>query len=363
MKQVLIVINRIPTNYGGAERQIYNLVNNNSSDMKIQYSIATDLQNINKHFHSEFLIKKIKIFDLYKNGKRRINRLIRLRRIIKEEKIDIIQSYLSGDNVLCAFAKFRTHVKHISGCRSDYGSKNFKRSTSRKLIDFFSWLYSDKIISNNNTGVKYLQGLPFIDKGKIVVINNGISIPYKLEPNFNSKIIIGCMGNLHRYKNQMILVEAYYKIQYKAELLIAGEGNEKNNIINYLERLNIDHRKVLLGKVTDITTFYNSINIFVHPSLREGSPNALLEAMAHEKLCIVSDIKENREALGELPPECFFSPYDSDDLLKKINYWKKNSEYAKKIAKKNRLRIKANFSLNNLKKSQNKIYNELLREK
>ncbi len=359
MKKILIVVDRIPLDYGGAEKQIYNLLSSNFRDYNIEYSIATRLQNINNNFYSDFLKKNIKIFDLYKNGGSRFNRAILLKNIIKKEKIDFIQSYLSGDNILCAVAKFGTNTKHISGARSDYGNKNFKRSFSRKFLDYFSWLLSDKIISNNNSGVKYLSKLCFIKKEKIVVINNGIRIPNRSGFNDMGKVTIGCLGNLHDYKNQKILIEAYSKIHSDSELLIAGDGIERENIIDYLKSFNIEPQKTLLGKITDVTNFYNSINIFVHPSLREGSPNSLLEAMAHKKLCIVSNIEENREALGESPDECFFEPNDSNDLVKKINFWIKKHEYAEEIAKKNYLRIKKKFSISELIKSHRSVYDHL----
>tara|TARA_Y100001970_G_scaffold270265_1_gene363910 strand:+ start:1839 stop:2921 length:1083 start_codon:yes stop_codon:yes gene_type:complete len=358
-KNILIVIDEIPKNFGGAERQIYNLVINNIIDNGIQISISTRLNNINEDIYSGFLKNNIKVYDLYENGGGRIKRLLQLKKILKKEKIDIVQSYLSGDNILCSVAKIGTGIKHISGCRSDYGSKNFTRSIPREFMDYVSWLFSNRIISNNNTGAKYISKLLFIRKKKIVVVYNGIIIPKKLEVNEHENIIIGCMGSLYKYKNQKILIKAYTKLDSKAKLLIAGDGIEKMNIINYLNELNIDPKSVLLGKVTDITEFYNSINIFVHPSLREGSPNALLEAMAHKKLCIASDIKENREALGAVPEECFFDPYNSGDLVSKINYWVEKREDAKKIAKINQLRIKSKFSIGRLIKSHNKIYSQL----
>tara|TARA_Y100000591_G_C21777011_1_gene668912 strand:+ start:6 stop:962 length:957 start_codon:yes stop_codon:yes gene_type:complete len=314
---------------------------------------------MNSDFHSYFLKKNIKIFDLYKNGGSRFKRAIRLKDIIKKEKIDFIQSYLSGDNILCTVAKFGTNIKHISGARSDYGNENFKRSFLRRFLDYFSWLLSDNIISNNNSGVKYLSKLCFLKKEKIVVINNGIRIPNSNKFNDMDKVTIGCLGNLHDHKNQKILIEAFSKIHPGSELLIAGDGIERENIINYLKSFNIEPQTTLLGKITDVTSFFNSINIFVHPSLREGSPNALLEAMAHKKLCIVSNIEENREALGESPDECFFEPNDSSDLANKINFWIKKHEYAKEIAKKNYLRIKIKFSISELINSHRLVYDHL----
>jgi Glycosyltransferase len=82
--------------------------------------------------------------------------------------------------------------------------------------------------------------------------------------------------------------------------------------------------------------------------------------VAHQKLCIVSDIKENREVLGDLPEKCFFSPYDSDDLIKKIIFWIKEDLYAMRIAKKNYLRIKNKFSIQKLVRLHREAYNELL---
>jgi hypothetical protein len=113
--------------------------------------------------------------------------------------------------------------------------------------------------------------------------------------------------------------------------------------------------------VDDITGFFDGTDAFIYPSLREGSPNALLEAMAHCKLCLVSDIPEHREALGHVPEECFFRPHDDHDLLAKMKYWMGHPERMNAVAAANRRRIEDKHSIRSWIAAHEELYSDLVR--
>ena len=100
--------------------------------------------------------------------------------------------------------------------------------------------------------------------------------------------------------------------------------------------------------------------MFIYPSLREGSPNSLLEAMSYGKFCLVSDIPEHREALGsKTHNNCFFEPQNHNDLMKKILFWSKNKDEMLTQAKNNRNRIIKEYSIKNLTSAFERLYDSI----
>jgi glycosyltransferase involved in cell wall biosynthesis len=97
--------------------------------------------------------------------------------------------------------------------------------------------------------------------------------------------VIGAMGRLSEEKGFDILIRAVAHLLnqgFDLELWIAGEGGQRNHLQSLIDRLQTSQRIKLLGHVDDAQAFFESLDIFVLSSVREGLPNVLLEAMALE---------------------------------------------------------------------------------
>jgi glycosyltransferase involved in cell wall biosynthesis len=97
--------------------------------------------------------------------------------------------------------------------------------------------------------------------------------------------ILLCVGRLSREKGHANLVRAFPKIRELASasplrLVLVGEGPEGPRIENLCRSLNLTDVVTLAGQQDDITPYYGIADVFLLPSLSEGCPNVLLEAMA-----------------------------------------------------------------------------------
>ena len=89
------------------------------------------------------------------------------------------------------------------------------------------------------------------------------------------------VGELSVRKNHKVVIEALGSIQDKTiYYVICGQGLLKENLKKIAEEKGISDRIKLLGFRTDITEIYKASDIFIFPSLQEGLPLALMEAMA-----------------------------------------------------------------------------------
>jgi glycosyltransferase involved in cell wall biosynthesis len=132
-------------------------------------------------------------------------------------------------------------------------------------------------------------------------------------------VIIGYVGGLRPEKNVETLVKAFEKFikshpNAKVKLLIVGDGPMRPILEEYVKEHNIDGYVSFLGYVPDAYRFLNAIDIFVLPSLSEGSPIALIEAMACGRAIIASNIPAIREIVEDGREALLFDPHSPEQL-------------------------------------------------
>ena len=115
----------------------------------------------------------------------------------------------------------------------------------------------------------------------------------------DSKVIIS-VGELSKRKNHQLAIKAISKIQKNnIYYIICGQGKLKKKLLNLCKRLKIDNRVLFLDYRDDIIDLLHMSDIFLFPSLQEGLPVALMEAMASGLPCIVSHIRGNVDLITD----------------------------------------------------------------
>jgi len=220
------------------------------------------------------------------------------------EAIHIPTMFHSGIVCLAAYiAKVPKRIVH-SHSTSD-AKKTLKRNiynfVCRCLINIFS---STKIACGEAAG-KFLFGEKAVKKNKVKILKNGISVndyssvnSYKqdmLRKEFgfeDDELIIGHVGRFSNVKNHAFFIELAKKMKEKRikfKILLVGDGELKEKIEQQIYSNNLERYFLLTGKRNDIPLIMNIIDVFVMPSLYEGFPMVIIEALAANKKCVVSD--------------------------------------------------------------------------
>lgn len=111
-------------------------------------------------------------------------------------------------------------------------------------------------------------------------------------------LVILSVGELSPRKNHQLLLKALSKIRSEDIIcLIAGQGDEEGRLHRLACELGLADNVRLLGYVKDPAPLYAAADIFCFPSLQEGLPVALMEAMAAGLPCVASDIRGNRDVI------------------------------------------------------------------
>lgn len=129
-------------------------------------------------------------------------------------------------------------------------------------------------------------------------------------------VVLLTVGELSQRKNQQILLQAAADIP-ELYVVIAGSGPRESELKALAEQLGIKDRVKLLGYRKDIPELCAMCDIFALPSLQEGLPVALMEAMASGKTVVCSRIRGNVDLMGT-QSELFFDPFNIEDCRKAI---------------------------------------------
>jgi glycosyltransferase involved in cell wall biosynthesis len=112
----------------------------------------------------------------------------------------------------------------------------------------------------------------------------------------SERVTFGFAARLEHLKGPLKLIEAFriaHQVQLEIELKIAGDGSQRNEILDVSRSLGLAEKCHLVGvyrSLKERSQFMPGIDVFVLPSLTEGTPNAIIEAMSHAKPIIATAV-------------------------------------------------------------------------
>jgi len=188
--------------------------------------------------------------------------------------------------------------------------------------------------------------------------NGGLDVFSGLKTKQNFLIIL-TVARLNKQKGHKYLLEAAGMVDY-ANFVFAGDGPERDNLEAYARKLQIDDRIKFLGHREDTPTLINGCDLFVLPSLFEGLPLTIIEAMAAGKPVIASDIPGIDEEVIQDETGLLVPKENPEALGAAINSLLSNPEYAQRLGSAGRIRANEEFSADKMVKRISDIYEELI---
>ena len=128
------------------------------------------------------------------------------------------------------------------------------------------------------------------------------------------------VGRLTPEKGLQYLVEAANRLPQVTQVVIAGASDHDDSYRKLLDQLDKGHKVIFTGFTTgeDLNQLYSHARAFVLPSVNEGFPMVLLEAMAHGLPIVCSDIPGTRQV--DLPEQDYFAVGDVDALAATLSH-------------------------------------------
>ena len=313
MIRVLHVFNVL--NMGGAETMIMN-VYRNIDRKKIQFDFLC-MSSEKGDYDDEVYRLGGKIYRI--EPPKKVGYIKHIREIIRVCKqygpykaIHIPTKFHSGFVCLAAYiAKVPIRIvhAHTAGEKDKSIKRKIYNFVGRRLINIFS---THKIACGEKAGI-FLFGKKDIKNMKVMILNNGIEVEkyknieikkvenLKIKYNIkNNEIVIGHIGRFVEVKNHeffLDLAEALNNLKIKFKILLIGDGELKKNMQQKVKERKLENYFVFTGKINDIPSILEIIDVFVLPSLYEGFPMVLLDTFAAGKNCVVSDTDSKEIAM------------------------------------------------------------------
>jgi glycosyltransferase involved in cell wall biosynthesis len=259
------------------------------------------------------------------------------------EKVDLIIAFGSLYAFLQGFSKWILKKPMVTLIRGSLYFGLTTQSSPRyllhliKIVEYLGLLLSDRIITNNMaTRDEMLKRLGKRKNIDVQILYNNIPPMNIREPGDisntrdkydipgDAKVLVTA-GILNRGKNIEILIEILSRIEMRnVYLLIIGDGSTeadlsyKDFLQGLAKKLGVDRNVIFTGwlEKEDLWEVYGSSDLFVLPSLNEGMPNAMLEALGLDLPCLGSDIPGVKDILHH--DKLLFDPFDVESFSYRI---------------------------------------------
>ncbi|MDZ4940888.1 glycosyltransferase [Clostridium perfringens] len=249
----------------------------------------------------------IKSYSLRFSNKQIFSTLKGLKNIIKENDIKIIHAHDNNASLNAYLVKklYRLDIKVISHIHSCYPFLK-ENGINKKIDSFFRQRYDFNIICGNLVYDFYKENSNYFNLDKMNILPNAIDIneiinfnlskSKSLREEFNipsNKTILGFVGRLCDIKGLIPFLEEFSKNKEDfndCRVLLVGSGEQEGEIKELIKKLKLQDLVILTGFRDDVYKFYPIIDIFFLPSLYEGLPIVLLEAMAFKKAVVSMNV-------------------------------------------------------------------------
>ena len=286
----------------------------------------------------------------------------RLRRLIREEKYDVVHLHTKRAHALSPWMpRGLPSPKYVVTRRMDYPEAN--NWYTRYLYD----RPVDGVVAISQRIVELLLDAG-VKKEKIRLIHSGVD-PRPFEAcgkdsrSFSHPVVVGTAAVLEERKGHRVLLEAARQLKEQGcqiKYYLAGDGSLRRQLEEMTVNLGLKNEVDFLGFVSDIPAFLASIDLFVLPSLYEGLGVSVLEAMAAGKAVVASRVGGLAELVIDAVTGFLVPPQSVEGLVEAISKLAREGSLTQEMGKKAAERVRENFTLEQMANKNEAYYYALL---
>ncbi|NHK27500.1 glycosyltransferase family 4 protein [Parvularcula flava] len=279
-----------------------------------------------------------------------IQNLLRLRRLLKEKKPDLLCTYNWGSieaviaNRLSLKGQIVPHIHFEDGFGPDESQhvQLPRRVAMRRLF-----LKNSRVIVPSRTLEKIaadvwgLRNVTFVPNG----IDTALFYPVGAKPD--ATFTIGTVGALRPEKNFALLIKAFADsgLAGRARLIIAGDGSTLSQLTDIADKLGIAASVDFPGHIADPAELYRSFDVFAISSNTEQMPLSLLEAMASGLPVIATDVGDIATMLSYDNNPLVVPSGDMDGLASAMRQCFEDATLRQRIGVANRAKVLRDYQL------------------
>jgi L-malate glycosyltransferase len=288
-------------------------------------------------------------FPLYRHARGSLFRKIHyLRQYCVRQRIDLIHTHSVGPHLIGALTGFSlglsvVHTKH---------GRDDARSVKELYFSKIASLATDSIVAVSQDIASLCTDLKLAQPDRIRVICNGVDVsrfsPPKEHRGKGARVRIGIVARIAQEKNHTGLLGAVRILADRGlslELVVVGNGPLLAQAVATTKHLGIDPLVHFLGVRQDIPELLNTMDIFVLPSLSEGMPLTLLEAMACGLPVVATKVGGNCEVVLDGVTGILVDSTDSQALADGLALLIRDPDLREHMGRAGRRRVVASFAM------------------
>ncbi len=292
---------------------------------------------------------------------------LKIRRFLRRERIELVCTNFEKENRLMALAT-------IGGKRPVIMSRKglpFIFDKWRYRVIYKHWV--KHIVTPSRSIERRFRRYPWLDHVGISVIPNGVRAGDYAGTDATPVLraaygvaedvpLIGFVGDLARQKGLDSLLRAVCGIEGPWHLFLIGSGGERANLEALCRELRIEERTTFTGHRDDVPRILPELDLFVSPSLFEGMPNALLEAMAAGRAVVASAVDGIEEVVTSPELGALVPPGDVNALREEISSLLRDPERRRRMGDSAAEHVAANFTVEAMVERLERLFASLLKE-
>jgi glycosyltransferase involved in cell wall biosynthesis len=310
--------------------------------------------------------------------------LYKIKRILKEEKYDIVHvhtpiaSFITRLSIALMGKKERPRVIYTAHGFHFHPMGHKILNLIYMILEKLGAKFTDYLITINKWDYEMAKRYRFLQDDKIIYINgigvdaeyyNAFSIDeleiagFRRDNGLNGDIVFVMIAEFIKRKRHIDVIKALERMNNSnVKVLFVGDGKLKDKILKKVKKRGLEGKVIYLGYRRDIPLILRASDCMILPSIREGLPRSIMEAMAMGVPVIGTDIRGVRELLED---GCgiLVKPKDAEELAKAMELLIENKEQAREMAKRARKKILNEYELKILLPKYMEVYKRALQVK
>ena len=354
---------------GGAERCLTNLATqlDSSRFRPVIYSLAAPPAKHRSELIDQLATAQLPIHFLNSASKWSYFSVVRrLSHLLKEQRPEILQTFLFHANILGTHAAKRAKVPHILT-----GIRVADPSRPRQYYERVATRNVDKIVCVSQAVAQFQESIAGFQARKLAVIPNGIDVQRMDESKPmditefgipHNRRILTFVGRLQQQKGVDWLIEMAPQLLTPLadfDLLIVGDGPQRTQLESLANSSGIRNRIHFVGRQSNIPGILKRSELLLLPSRWEGMPNVIMEAMACGLPVVSTKAHGVIELLGPHADAQTVAFNDEATFLSLVKQFCQIPTHAQRLGKLNRERVQNHFSLTTMVQHYEALYASL----
>ncbi|RPH92904.1 MAG: glycosyltransferase [Calditrichaeota bacterium] len=353
-------------NFGGAETKLLELV---TFMDRARFETTVVSLGLGNEIEALFRQLDCRVLTFQRQKQVDFALLRRVKDFIRTEEIDIVMTTLFYADVIGALAG------HAGGATGVFSWETI--SSPKWLVPHRYWAYryairkADKVISVSRATADWLVNQRHVPADKVMIIPYGVNlkkfnpVPASLRRRdiglTDTDLVFGQVSRLTEQKGHRYLIEAAARIVQvlpQAKFVLVGDGPLRAALEDQVRRLGVEKQFLFLGFRQDVADLLPLFDVFVLPSLYEGLPNVVLEAMACALPVIATPADGTKEAVIDQQTGYLVPIGDVDALADKMIAVGSDLQLRRILGKAGRERVEREFSLEGQVNQFESLYSE-----